>query len=439
MSLLRAEPDDAYPETPIASLEAEFTLIGHLFIKSSDLAAVAFLKPEHFFSAELGQALETMRWMHAEGIAITPMSVPTYTENPADDLEKLLLSTLSYGRIVMSYPIGHYAETIAEMAARRMIMKLCEDTIHAVRFSGVPAAEAMSKVTATFGELQSVGSFRKFRTNRQVTARILDRLNNPAHAYSTGIEKLDKAMEGGLFPGMNYLLAGRKKMGKTTLAGTISCNLNDQKVPHLYICAEMSDEEIHQRNLARMTGGYTSSFRNAVGRTEAFQDNIRRVSDASPECTVYLHHPGIPFEDLRSAVAQAISIYKIKGFILDSLQLVGGKNPRKSTAEHQDEVAQWAADYGRHMGIFSIVTAQINQTGTIRGGEGARMACDQGYEIHAPEDDPSRSARWLEMIETRYTPWMNIGDENTPGLLMHEHGQYFHDPKIDGDQAPLPL
>ena len=245
-------------------------------------------------------------------------------------------------------------------------------------------------------------------------------------------------MDGVMYPGMCYLLAGRKKMGKTTLAGTISCNLNMENRRHLYIACEMSEEEIEQRNLARVTQSYASSFRNDYGRSEEFKNKISAAILSENDATIYLDWASIPFENLKSAIAQAIPRYGIKGFVLDCLQLVGGKSPKKSQAEHQDDVAQWCVTYARQKGLFSVITAQINQTGNIRGGEGVRMACDMAFEVHAPEDDPSRSERWLEMIETRYTGWADVGSKDNCVLVMNENGPYMYE-RIHDEQAPLPL
>ncbi len=328
------------------------------------------------------------------------------------------------------------ARMLLDLCDRRNLITACEKQIQKIRDREKTPSEHLVDLNAALEGSISRTSMSKFMTDREVSKIILTKLSTPQNPYSTGLSVLDLAMEGGFFPGMNYLFAGRKKMGKTTMAGTLSCNLNRQKIKHLYVACEMGIEQIQQRNLSRLTNTFSSSFRTEYGKTEAFKQKITEQITASNNCTIYLNAPGITFEDLRRSVAQAISIYGIKGFIVDSLQLVGGKPERKSQSEHQDEVAQWIADFGRKHNVFSLVTAQINQTGNIRGGESVRLACDMGFEIHAPEDDPSRSARWLEMIETRYTGWNNVGSDNSPVLTMNEKGPYLHEPDY---QTPIML
>lgn len=211
----------------------------------------------------------------------------------------------------------------------------------------------------------------------------------------------------------------------TITASTISWNLNLQGVKHLFIAGEMGAEEIHERNLARALNCYPSHFRGPHRDDPAFLTRIAEVAVQTKRCIIYQDAPGLTFNDLRRYVASAIYQHKIQGIILDYWQLVGGKDAKRSTAEHLDGVAQWIADFCRQHGIWSVTMAQINQEGNTRGGEGIRLAFDQVYELH--REDISQPYAWLEMRDTRYTKWMNIGSKDIPGLFMNEKGPYFEE------------
>lgn len=426
MSLLLVDiKNEDNPEQMPFSAELEYGLLGWILTDNSLLDHLIFLSPEHFFTQEHGRLYAEMIEMRAQGDLITPFSV-SKGDNTVNGVTGYLIKAMSFSVSVIR-PLEE-ARLLVELAERRAVISACQKQIQSIRAGDKTASEHIAELADELKRAAQVGGNNKFMTDRQVTNKIISKLNNPQKPYSTGIAGLDDCMDGGLYPEMNYLFGGRKKMGKTTLAGSISCNLNMDSVKHLYIAGEMGIEQIQQRNLSRLTNTFSNCFRTDYGRTEEFQNKIRAQVDASTNSTIYLNAPGITFDDLRRSVSQAISTYNIKGFILDSLQLVGGKDGRKSQAEHQDEVSQWCAEYGRQHSLFSIVTAQMNQTGNIRGGEGARMACDMGFEIHAPEDDPSRSVRWLEMLETRYTSWKDLGTPDAPGLHMDTHGPFFHQP-----------
>jgi replicative DNA helicase len=417
-------PDDVEEDqNELVNSELEYALLGWALQDNALIDHLGFLQPEHFALEDHRAVYAAMVQCRGSGQMVTPILLSQ--KLPAMEIQTYLRNAVKFSA-QMIRPIEE-ARVIVDLAERRALIAACQKHIASIRSRKKTPSEHVVDITADVSKAATVGGTTKFLTDKQVSLNILAKLNNPHKPFSTGLRRLDAAMEGGLYPSMCYLLAGRKKMGKTTLAGTISSNLNKIEVPHLYIAGEMGIEQIQQRNLSRLTQTYSHNFRNEKGRDPEFQQQISEQIDLSPGCTIYLNAPGISFDDLRRSVAQAISIYKIKGFILDSLQLVGGKDGRKSQSEHQDEVSQWIADFSRQQEQFSIVTAQINQTGNIRGGEGVRLACDMGFEIQAPEQDPSRSDRWLEMIETRYTGWQNVGSDTSPALLMNEKGPYFHD------------
>jgi hypothetical protein len=46
-------------------------------------------------------------------------------------------------------------------------------------------------------------------------------------------------------------------------------------------------------------------------------------------------------------------------------------------------------------------------------------------ELH--RKDLTTNTAWVEMKDTRYTPWGNLGGEGDEPLIMKEYGQYFEE------------
>jgi hypothetical protein len=147
----------------------------------------------------------------------------------------------------------------------------------------------------------------------------------------------------------------------------------------------------------------------------------------APSHAMFDQAPGLTFEDLRRKISDAVMRHGIRGVILDYWQLVGGAERGHTQAMHQDKVAQFLADAARREGIWVIAMAQLNQDGNTRGGEGIRLAFDQAFELHR---EPDSDGAWLQMIETRHTPWQDLGSKHQPGLWLHKRGLYF-------DERPL--
>lgn len=67
--------------------------------------------------------------------------------------------------------------------------------------------------------------------------------------FATGLKNLDKALNGGLFPGTLNILGGRPGEGKTTLALQIGMEMAKQGGRVLFISLEMSQQELIERLL----------------------------------------------------------------------------------------------------------------------------------------------------------------------------------------------
>ena len=207
----------------------------------------------------------------------------------------------------------------------------------------------------------------------------------------------------------------------TMLAGSISHNLQASGQRHMYLALEMGSDEIHQRSLARQIGCNEEVFR--LGVHKSLQLKIAEYVNYAKNYRLYLDAPSLGFDDLRHLLPQYIKKYNLKGFILDSWQLVQGKRKGQSTAEHLDEVAQYLAEVCKKYSVWGVATAQENQDENTRGGEGLRLAVDQLYRIC--KKDVEDVEAWLEMMETRYTRWQNVGEENNPSLLMASGGTHY--------------
>jgi len=394
------------------------------------MAEVSFLREDDFFEPVNRRIFSAIREMIKRGEVADPFTLrPLFEKDEAlSDFKGGCMAyfTILAHRGTNTIPIELYARSIMGLSQRRRTIALCESTKESAK--QVTISESADEVIGTaiqtlnsfLGEMPGRGTF----TKKQVIQSIIGTMQNPVLPISTGYNNLDDAMGGGLFPGKVYGFAARKKVGKTMWAAGISHHLNQSGARHMFICGEMSPEEIEQRNICRQTREYPATFRGKAPFNADFEDRLAEYYANAKNYTVYENAPGLTFERLQSIVLLGIT-NGIRGFVLDYLQLVGGKSDKKSTAEHQDEVAQWIADTARKHGLWAIVMAQINQEGNTRGGEGMRLAFDQVYQIHRP--DIKSPEAWVEMMETRYTKWVNIGDERNAGYVVKDFGPYFEE------------
>lgn len=405
------------------SSEAETKLIGCILLNPQSFGLMQFLTPPDFHSPAMRMTFEAMQECYDKGEPISPITVRPRVKNLAlfEDVggfAKYIVQMMAFSGAVLD-PM-EYAKYVHELGYKRRLLEICNETTEAICSQNDTEAGDTHAARMRDGiEAAQTGSqMDLFIDNHSVIEQVMRGLQRENFCYPTGLSKLDKAMDGGLYPGKAYGFCARKKTGKSALAATISANLNAAKTDHLLICGEMSAQEIQQRILNRYSETWPTAFRTGYGKSDDFNKRMSSAIGVIPRHTFYYNAPGLTFASLRRSVSAAIERKKCKGFILDYWQLVGGKQKGQSTSEHLDEVAQWVADYCRKRDVWAVVMAQLNQDDNTRGSEGIRLAFDQVYSL--VRKDLGQPHASLDMLETRYTEWCNID-----GLMLDGHGPYF--------------
>jgi replicative DNA helicase len=409
--------------------EAEQALIGIVLSENALLSRVS-AEPGDFFDPLHIRMWQAIRATVKAGGMASPVSLKgIFESDPA--LKEIggaryltSLTSAVFAQVTPEAAEG-YDRVVRDLSQRRRIVELCQEGIERAL---EPSAETTAAEIAS--EIASGCREQRFQVQSQHSYRellhaVVEGLQHPVIADSTGLLGLDACMGGGLVRGRSYAFCARKKSGKTILAATLSYNLNAAGIPHLFIACEMSAEEIVQRMMARALGRNPLAFLNRDDRH--LLEEAAQFAVTAPSHALFDHAPGLAFEDLRRKISEAAIKQRIHGVILDYWQLVGGVERGHTQAMHQDRVAQFLADAARREGIWVIAMAQLNQDGNTRGGEGIRLAFDQAFELHR---EPDSEGAWLQMIETRHTPWQDLGSKHQPGIWLHTRGLYF-------DERPL--
>lgn len=421
----------------ICNADCEDVILGCLLSNSKVLLNFPDLRAEHFFFTVNQYIFEFIEKRTRSGELITLATAALELENIPGALSMLRGTTpRSYLAAQLGksagvfYPKG-YVDELVELANRRTLYTSLESCMHklAAPKTGESYDDIATEVFAACMRSSGNGSA-ALRPSRKVTADIIDDMQRELPCYSTGIPKLDTAMGGGLWARRNYGIAARPKNGKTVLLGTISHNLVKQGVPHVYICAEMGEKEIHMRYIARDVKENSLAFYKKRKDTAFVGKLVQHQKSISTEKDVlwYVDKPCISFQDLQRCILTAVKKYGAKGYILDYLQLVTGKDRHENKVEHYENVANWLGYITKEMDIFGIYAAQRNREGLLRGGDAILMAADQVYSL---EYDDERRTAFMTMEATRYTPRQNVGNKEMPGLKFNTYGPYFAD--IDED------
>lgn len=411
----------------ISNSEAERDLLGAILINNSLMDGLGYLQPDHFCEFVHQRIFQAIRNEVIGGNVANPITLKERFDKDEALADiggfKYLVSLV--GSAPSAPHVPSLSRTIYQTWQRRQIIEWSKEAIESATSVDCVPEEAAAHLSSKLSELGSTDKRRRVVSEDEIISEIIDELESGVEPSSTGLDKLDLCMGGGLFPAKMYGFGARQKVGKTLLGATLSYNLSENGVKHLFIAAEMGYKEIYQRVLARKMDVYPSAFRTDYKESQDFRNRIAMAATNTKKFALYQNAPGLSFNDLKQYMSTAVQRHKVKGVILDYWQLVGGKNSKDSEAKHLDNVSQWIADFVKEHEIFCVVFAQMNQEGNTRGSEGIRKSVDQFYEIH--REDLSTGEAWLEMKDTRYTAWNNIGSDKEAGWFLEPKGLYFRE------------
>lgn len=418
-----------------ANPEIEAALLGAMLVNNNVYFRVSRdLRPDHFFEPVHGEIYAAIAKVIAENGTATPLNLKNHFDKHKA-LERVGGGEYLYdlaASVITVVNSESYASAIIDLWQRRKLISLQKDAIDdlvAVDLDS-SAADIGSFVAGQMSEVLTAGRSNG-KTRRDVMGELMEELQRPVQASPTGLARLDKAMAGGLHRGRAYGIVGRKKAGKSALGGTISFNLNEAGVKHLVILLEMGSVSYEQRSIARALGFNSLNFLNQRKRNDPeFLNQVGNYIATAPDNVFYLDRPGLWFDELRQQLVHFVHKHKIKGVILDYLQLVGGRREKQSTVDHLDGVAQWLAEAAKTLGIWVLCMAQMNQDENVRGGESMRHSFDQVYALY-----PSAAREsYLQMWDSRYTPLSDIGDEAEPAFELSMVGPHFREIDVIEDE-----
>jgi replicative DNA helicase len=395
------------------SIDAEHWLLGGL-LANNDAVNEISVTPDDFYYPQHGAVFGQMQKFMAEKGEFSYVDFvvwaqgQTMADAPAVDYIREVAGA-ALGRDIET--IRGYAAMVRELADKRRVLGALKEA--EILLDTRPASEVAAMVSASAGN----DADESLKTCAQVRNEILAGLSLPSVFHPTGLPSLDTAMGGGMYAGYTYGFCGAEKMGKTTLAHTISAQL---RCKHLYVAMEMGAQQIEKRNLARASGVNSLAF---LTRDAALLKALPAVP--ANENIIYYDAPGANVDEILRSVAKAHARYGIEGMIIDYWQLISGQQRGETEEKHLRRSAQTLADYARRRGLWLVLLAQMNQDGKLFGGNGLRKACDQLYMI---EEGPSENTRWLRMDASRYTYRADIGGESNPSLVLDtKSGPHFRD------------
>lgn len=329
--------------------------------------------------------------------------------------------------------IKRTAADLSKAHTRYHLAITCEGILKEITASEheVPTDKLLLDVRDAVDKLKVESGFKTSGTV-EVAGQLLEDIANPPPITKTGFSTYDHVLGGGFMAGESYTLAGPNKSGKTMMAGSVSANLNRDGIRHEYWCLEMGQKQITQRQIAAHLGFPTYHFMNEHTRSST------KLADLISEYQGWaIDHDNIVFTDcplLRASDAKSM-LYRAKmngseGVIIDYFSLIAPDIGFKGNQnEHQDQLAQELTKTAKDLGIWILMIAQTNASGSTYGSAALLRASTHIAVLERVEDHETakQGYRWLRTISARLTMAEDIGSLEQAGLKIHKHGSHIEE------------
>lgn len=351
------------------SSEAEQSVLGGLLVDNRSWERVGHvLERASFFDAGHGEIFEVIGAMV---LASKPADVVTVFERLQARGKAEECGGLSYlNDLAQSVPsasnIGRYAEIVAEKAMHRALMQTADEALE-IASSSASVHDKADRIMASFSSLQARGQRSMPVSVHDLLGPRCDHYNDLASGnvppgMSTGIPKLDEALNGGLRAGKVYVLAARPSVGKSSLAEALLLTCAKAGHAGLFLSQEMEKGELTDRAISNLGAIGFGRMQNGKMSSQEWSRLAPAVDELARLPLFFDDQPGLTLHDIR-AKAASLRREKLKVLVLDYIQLCSGSKTgrRENRNTEIEEISRGLKDLAKEQGLAVIVLSQLSR------------------------------------------------------------------------------
>jgi replicative DNA helicase len=277
------------------------------------------------------------------------------------------LNSLTAG-LPRSTNAAHYAAIVREHARRRQCIALGQQLIADAQ-SGDDIDAARAACEQALRELE-IGRSVDTAGADVVAVEAFDFLETMGNApdgitgVRTGLAPLD-TMTGGLQPSELHIVAARPSVGKTALMAQIALHAAvNEGVPTVVVTMEQPRKQL----LLRMASNMARVDLVAVRRTEAYPDDLTRLSQALERLAAspltFIDHGELRMSDVRARARRLHAQGKCGYLLLDYLGLVAPERSQSRSETREERVSvqsRMAKGIAKELGIPFVLLCQLNR------------------------------------------------------------------------------
>ncbi len=349
------------------SQEAEQGVLGAMLIKPELIDILsADLKPTDFYFGYNRQVYKSIITLHGNGQAVDVVTVGDH------------IGTLDNGEFALPYVVDlhrntpsaanakEYVRIVLSRSVDRELMNACRAIQEIAEADGEPndkimRAEAeISSIQSETSKTETIGAGEALRAHMDELER-REQMGGKMDGLSTGITALDDLMTG-MKPEQLIVIAGRPKMGKTTLAMNISDHVAVECGKQVLVFSlEMSNQQLMDKSLANLGGIPLKVLKTGA----VFKSHPQQLTDTMTKInasglTLY-SRKSATINQIRSASRRHKMRHGLDLVIVDHIGLVDVEDSRASPVQRTSEITRSLKLLAKELGCPVIALSQLNR------------------------------------------------------------------------------
>jgi replicative DNA helicase len=334
------------------------------------VTASEIISTDDFYQRQYGILFEVMTELYGEDKPVDLVTLQERMKNK--DVPPELTSVEFISGILNDVPtsanVKHYAQTVAEKALLRRMIKANEDIANTCYLGKEPVDQILEDTEKKIFDLLQKKSSEDFVPIRDVVLSVIDKIELAAKhkgtvtGLATGFYDLDYKTSG-FQPSDLILVAARPSMGKTAFVLNLAQYISiKNQVPTAIFSLEMSKDQLVNRLLAMESKVDSQLIRTGNLSSNDWEKLIESAGDISKAPLIIDDTPGISISELRSKCRKFKLENNLGLVIIDYLQLMSGGNKRTDSRQQEiSDISRSLKALAREINAPVIALSQLSR------------------------------------------------------------------------------
>lgn len=351
--------------------EAERAVIGSMLMDADAIVTASeMITSDDFYQRQYGILFDVMTELYGEDKPVDLVTLQERLKNK--DVPPELTSVEFISGILNDVPtsanIKHYAETVAEKALLRRMIRANEEIANTCYLGKEPVDQILEETEKKIFDLLQKKSSDDFVPIRDVVLSVIDKIELAAKhkgtvtGLATGFYDLDYKTSG-FQPSDLILVAARPSMGKTAFVLNLAQYIAvKNKVPTAIFSLEMSKDQLVNRLLSMESKVDSQLIRTGNLSANDWEKLIESAGDISKAPLIIDDTPGISISELRSKCRKFKLENDLGLVIIDYLQLMSGGSKRTDSRQQEiSEISRSLKALAREINAPVIALSQLSR------------------------------------------------------------------------------